>query len=388
MEDFDWSDPFLLERQLSAEERQVRNAAREFAQKELAPRTRAAFREETTDPAIYRLLGEMGLLGATLPPQYGGAGLNFVSYGLIAREVEYVDSAWRTLVSVQSSLTMVPIYEFGTPAQKEKYLKKLGKGEWRGCFGLTEPDSGSDPGSATARAKAVAGGWQLSGVKRWISNAPIADVLIVWAKDDENILRGFILEKGMPGLSTPLINGKVGLRASISGDIVMENVFVPSENRLEVAGLKGPFTCLNSARYGIAWGATGAAESCWHTARQYTLERQQFNRPLAANQLIQKKLADMQTEITLNLQGALRLGRMLDDGSASPELISLMKRNACGKALDVARTARDMLGGNGICDDYGVIRHVVNLEVVNTYEGTHDVHALILGRAQTGLAAF
>ena len=388
MEDFDWNDPFLLERQLSAEERQVRNAAREFAQKELAPRTRTAFREETTDPAIYRLLGEMGLLGATLPPQYGGAGLNYVSYGLIAREVEYVDSAWRTLVSVQSSLTMVPIYEFGTPAQKEKYLKKLGKGEWIGCFGLTEPDSGSDPGSATARAKAVAGGWQLSGVKRWISNAPIADVLIVWAKDDENILRGFILEKGMPGLSTPLINGKVGLRASISGDIVMENVFVPSENRLEVAGLKGPFTCLNSARYGIAWGATGAAESCWHTARQYTLERQQFNRPLAANQLIQKKLADMQTEIALNLQGALRLGRMLDDGSASPELISLMKRNACGKALDVARTARDMLGGNGICDDYGVIRHVVNLEVVNTYEGTHDVHALILGRAQTGLAAF
>ena len=388
MGDFDWSDPFLLEHQLSAEERQVRNAAREFAQKELAPRTRAAFREETTDPAIYRLLGEMGLLGATLPPQYGGAGLNYVSYGLIAREVEYVDSAWRTLVSVQSSLTMVPIYEFGTPAQKEKYLKKLGKGEWIGCFGLTEPDSGSDPGSATARAKAVAGGWQLSGVKRWISNAPIADVLIVWAKDDENILRGFILEKGMPGLSTPLINGKVGLRASISGDIVMENVFVPSENRLEVAGLKGPFTCLNSARYGIAWGATGAAESCWHTARQYTLERQQFNRPLAANQLIQKKLADMQTEIALNLQGALRLGRMLDDGSASPELISLMKRNACGKALEVARTARDMLGGNGICDDYGVIRHVVNLEVVNTYEGTHDVHALILGRAQTGLAAF
>ena len=388
MGDFDWSDPFLLERQLSAEERQVRNAAREFAQKELAPRTRAAFREETTDPAIYRLLGEMGLLGATLPPQYGGAGLNYVSYGLIAREVEYVDSAWRTLVSVQSSLTMVPIYEFGTPAQKEKYLKKLGKGEWIGCFGLTEPDSGSDPGSATARAKAVAGGWQLSGVKRWISNAPTADVLIVSAKDDENILRGFILEKGLPGLSTPLINGKVGLRASISGDIVMENVFVPSENRLEVAGLKGPFTCLNSARYGIAWGATGAAESCWHTARQYTLERQQFNRPLAANQLIQKKLADMQTEIALNLQGALRLGRMLDDGSASPELISLMKRNACGKALEVARTARDMLGGNGICDDYGVIRHVVNLEVVNTYEGTHDVHALILGRAQTGLAAF
>ena len=388
MGDFDWSDPFLLERQLSAEERQVRNAAREFAQKELAPRTRAAFREETTDPAIYRLLGEMGLLGATLPPQYGGAGLNYVSYGLIAREVEYVDSAWRTLVSVQSSLTMVPIYEFGTPAQKEKYLKKLGKGEWIGCFGLTEPDSGSDPGSATARAKAVAGGWQLSGVKRWISNAPIADVLIVWAKDDENILRGFILEKGMPGLSTPLINGKVGLRASISGDIVMENVFVPSENRLEVAGLKGPFTCLNSARYGIAWGATGAAESCWHTARQYTLERQQFNRPLAANQLIQKKLADMQTEIALGLQGCLRVGRLMDEGQAAPEMISLIKRNNCGKALDIARVSRDMHGGNGIADEFHVIRHVMNLEAVNTYEGTHDVHALILGRAITGIAAF
>ncbi len=388
MSNFDWADPFQLERQLSAEERQVRNAAREFAQKELAPRTRDAFRQETTDPAVYRLLGDMGLLGATLPPQYGGAGLNYVAYGLIAREVEYVDSAWRTLVSVQSSLTMVPIHEFGTLAQKEKYLKKLGKGEWIGCFGLTEPDSGSDPASASSRARAVPGGWKLSGVKRWISNAPIADVFIVWAKDDEDILRGFILEKGMAGLSAPVINGKVGLRASISGDIVMEDVFVPTENRLEVAGLKGPFTCLNSARYGIAWGATGAAEACWHTARQYTLERRQFNRPLAANQLIQKKLADMQTEIALNLQGALRLGRMFDDGSVSPELISLMKRNACGKALDIARTARDMLGGNGICDDYGVIRHLVNLEVVNTYEGTHDVHALILGRAQTGLAAF
>ncbi len=388
MSNFDWADPFQLERQLSAEERQVRNAAREFAQKKLAPRTRDAFRQETTDPAVYRLLGDMGLLGATLPPQYGGAGLNYVAYGLIAREVEYVDSAWRTLVSVQSSLTMVPIHEFGTLAQKEKYLKKLGKGEWIGCFGLTEPDSGSDPASASSRARAVPGGWKLSGVKRWISNAPIADVFIVWAKDDEDILRGFILEKGMAGLSAPVINGKVGLRASISGDIVMEDVFVPTENRLEVAGLKGPFTCLNSARYGIAWGATGAAEACWHTARQYTLERRQFNRPLAANQLIQKKLADMQTEIALNLQGALRLGRMFDDGSVSPELISLMKRNACGKALDIARTARDMLGGNGICDDYGVIRHLVNLEVVNTYEGTHDVHALILGRAQTGLAAF
>ncbi|NHC06275.1 acyl-CoA dehydrogenase [Azonexus fungiphilus] len=385
---FAWDDPFLLDSQLAADERQVRNAARDFARRELAPRTRDAFRNETTDPAIYRALGDMGLLGATLPPQYGGAGLNYVSYGLIAREVEYVDSAWRTLVSVQSSLTMVPIHEFGTIAQKEKYLPGLGRGELIGCFGLTEPDSGSDPASATSRARSVPGGWKLSGVKRWITNSPIADVLIVWAKDDEGLLRGFILEKGMAGLSTPTIAGKVGMRASVSGDIVMDEVFVPTENRLEVAGLKGPFTCLNSARYGIAWGATGAAEACWHTARQYTLERKQFERPLASNQLIQKKLADMQTEIALGIQGALRLGRMMDDGSATPELISLMKRNACGKALDIARNARDMLGGNGICDDYGVIRHLVNLEVVNTYEGTHDVHALILGRAQTGISAF
>ena len=385
---FAWDDPFLLDNQLAADERQVRNAARDFARRELAPRTRDAFRNETTDPAIYRALGDMGLLGATLPPQYGGAGLNYVSYGLIAREVEYVDSAWRTLVSVQSSLTMVPIHEFGTIAQKEKYLPGLGRGELIGCFGLTEPDSGSDPASATSRARSVPGGWKLSGVKRWITNSPIADVLIVWAKDDEGLLRGFILEKGMAGLSTPTIAGKVGMRASVSGDIVMDEVFVPTENRLEVAGLKGPFTCLNSARYGIAWGATGAAEACWHTARQYTLDRKQFERPLASNQLIQKKLADMQTEIALGIQGALRLGRMMDDGSATPELISLMKRNACGKALDIARNARDMLGGNGICDDYGVIRHLVNLEVVNTYEGTHDVHALILGRAQTGISAF
>jgi glutaryl-CoA dehydrogenase len=385
---FAWDDPFLLDSQLAADERQVRNAARDFARRELAPRTRDAFRNETTDPAIYRALGDMGLLGATLPPQYGGAGLNYVSYGLIAREVEYVDSAWRTLVSVQSSLTMVPIHEFGTVAQKEKYLPGLGRGELIGCFGLTEPDSGSDPASATSRARSAPGGWKLSGVKRWITNSPIADVLIVWAKDDEGLLRGFILEKGMAGLSTPTIAGKVGMRASVSGDIVMDDVFVPTENRLEVAGLKGPFTCLNSARYGIAWGATGAAEACWHTARQYTLERKQFERPLASNQLIQKKLADMQTEIALGIQGALRLGRMMDDGSATPELISLMKRNACGKALDIARNARDMLGGNGICDDYGVIRHLVNLEVVNTYEGTHDVHALILGRAQTGISAF
>jgi glutaryl-CoA dehydrogenase len=386
--EFNWQDPFLLDSQLAADERQVRNAAKTFAEKALRPRIRDAFRNETTDPAIYREMGEMGLLGATLPPQYGGAGLNYVSYGLIAREVEYVDSAYRTLLSVQSSLTMLPIYQFGTKAQKEKYLKKLGKGELIGCFGLTEPDSGSDPASATSRARSVPGGWKLSGVKRWITSSPLADIFIVWAKDDEGVLRGFILEKGMAGLSAPVIAGKVGLRASVTGDIVMDEVFVPIENRLEVAGLKGPFTCLNAARYGIAWGATGAAEACWHTARQYTLDRKQFDRPLASNQLIQKKLADMQTEIALGIQGALRLGRMMDDGSATPELISLMKRNACGKALDIARNARDMLGGNGICDDYGVIRHVVNLEVVNTYEGTHDVHALILGRAQTGISAF
>ena len=330
----------------------------------------------------------MGLLGATLPPQYGGAGLNYVSYGLIARAIEAVDSAYRTMLSVQSSLVMLPIFAFGSETQKEKYLKGLGRGELIGCFGLTEPDSGSDPASARSRARAVAGGWRLSGVKRWISNAPIADVFVVWAKDDDGVLRGFILEKGMTGLSAPAIAGKVGLRASVTGDIVMDEVFVPSENRLDVGGLKGPFTCLNSARYGIAWGALGAAEACWHTARQYTLERKQFDRPLAANQLIQKKLADMQTEIALGIQGALRLGRMMDDGSATPEIVSLMKRNSCGKALDIARTARDMLGGNGISDDYGVIRHLVNLEVVNTYEGTHDIHALILGRAQTGISAF
>jgi glutaryl-CoA dehydrogenase len=386
---FTWEDPFHLDSQLAADERQVRNAARDFAKKELQPRILDAFRNETTDPAIYRAMGDMGLLGATLPPQYGGAGLNYVSYGLIAREVEYVDSAYRTLLSVQSSLTMVPIYEFGSDEQKEKYLKKLGKGELIGCFGLTEPDSGSDPASATSRARAVPGGWKLSGVKRWITNSPIADIFIVWAKDDAGVLRGFVLEKGMAGLSAPVIHGKVGMRASITGDIVMDEVFVPSENQLpKASGLKGPFTCLNSARYGISWGALGAAESCWHTARQYTLDRKQFDRPLAANQLIQKKLVDMQTEIALGIQGALRLGRMMDDGSATPEIVSMMKRNSCGKALDIARQARDMLGGNGISDEFGVIRHVVNLEVVNTYEGTHDVHALILGRAQTGISAF
>lgn len=386
---FAWEDPFLLDSQLAADERQVRNAARDFAQKALQPRILDAFRNETTDPAIYREMGDMGLLGATLPPQYGGAGLNYVSYGLIAREVEYVDSAYRTLLSVQSSLTMVPIYEFGSDAQKEKYLKKLGKGELIGCFGLTEPNSGSDPSSASTVARAVPGGWKLSGRKTWITNAPIADIFIVWAKDDEGALRGFILEKGMAGLSAPVIRGKVSLRASITGDIVMDDVFVPSENLLpKVSGLKGPFTCLNSARYGISWGALGAAESCWHTARQYTLDRQQFGRPLAATQLIQKKLVDMQSEIALGIQGALRLGRMMDDGSATPELVSLLKRNSTGKALDIARNARDMLGGNGISDEFGVIRHMVNLESVTTYEGTHDVHALILGRAQTGLSAF
>ena len=386
---FNWEDPLLLDSQLAADERQVRNAARTFAQKALAPRIRDAFRNESTDPAIFREMGDMGLLGPTLPPQYGGAGLNYVSYGLIAREIERVDSAYRTLLSVQSSLVMLPIYAFGSEEQKQKYLPKLGKGEWIGCFGLTEPDSGSDPGSLATRARAVPGGWKLSGSKNWISSAPLADVFIVWAKDDDNAIRGFILDKGMAGLSAPVIHGKVGLRAAITGEIVMDEVFVPTENQLPgVTGLKGPFTCLNSARYGIAWGALGAAEACWHTARQYTLDRKQFDKPLAANQLVQKKLADMQTEITLGIQGALRLGRMMDDGSATPEIVSLMKRNSCGKALDIARSARDMLGGNGISDDFGVIRHLVNLEVVNTYEGTHDVHALILGRAQTGISAF
>ncbi len=386
---FNWQDPFLLDSQLAADERQVRNAARDFAQKALKPRILDAFRHERTEPAIYREMGDMGLLGPTLPPQYGGAGLNYVSYGLIAREIEYVDSAYRTLLSVQSSLVMLPIYAFGSEQQKEMYLKKLGKGESIGCFGLTEPGSGSDPASASTRARSVAGGWKISGGKRWITNAPIADIFIVWAKDDDGILRGFILEKGMAGLSTPVISGKVGLRASITGDIAMDEVFVPNENLLPgVSGLKGPFTCLNAARFGIAWGALGAAEACWHTARQYTLERKQFDRPLAANQLIQKKLVDMQTEISLGIQGALRLGRMMDDGSATPEIVSMLKRNACGKALDIARNARDMLGGNGISDEFDVIRHLVNLEVVNTYEGTHDIHALILGRAQTGISAF
>jgi glutaryl-CoA dehydrogenase len=385
---FNWADPLLLDSQLAADERIVRNAAFDYAQKKLMPRVRDAFRHEQTDPLIFREMGEMGLLGCTLPPAYGGAGLNYVSYGLVAREIERVDSGYRSMMSVQSSLVMLPIYEFGSEEQRQKYLPKLASGEWIGCFGLTEPNFGSDPGNMACRARSVAGGWKLSGSKMWITNSPIADVFVIWAKDDEGVIRGFILEKGMTGLSAPVIHGKVGLRTSITGEIVMDEVFVPTENRLNVGGLKGPFTCLNSARYGIAWGALGAAEFCWHTARQYTLDRKQFDRPLAANQLVQKKLADMQTEITMAIQGCLRLGRMKDDGSATPEITSMMKRNSCGKSLDIARMARDMLGGNGISDDFGVIRHVVNLEVVNTYEGTHDIHALILGRAITGIAAF
>ncbi|WP_426134024.1 acyl-CoA dehydrogenase [Pseudomonas sp. PWP3-1b2] len=386
---FNWIDPLLLDQQLTEEERMVRDSAEQFAQGKLAPRVLEAFRHEKTDPAIFREMGEIGLLGAMIPEQYGGSGLNYVSYGLIAREVERVDSGYRSMMSVQSSLVMVPINEFGTEAQKQKYLPKLASGEWIGCFGLTEPDHGSDPGAMITRARKVDGGYSLTGAKMWITNSPIADVFVVWGKDDAGDIRGFVLEKGWKGLSAPAIHGKVGLRASITGEIVMDNVFVPDENIFpDVRGLKGPFTCLNSARYGISWGALGAAEFCWHTARQYTLDRQQFGRPLAATQLIQKKLADMQTEITLALQGCLRLGRMKDEGTAAVEITSIMKRNSCGKSLDIARMARDMLGGNGISDEFGVARHLVNLEVVNTYEGTHDVHALILGRAQTGLQAF
>ena len=386
---FHWDDPLLLNDQLTEDERMVREAAYEYCQSKLAPRIQLAFRHETTDPDIFREMGAIGLLGPTIAEQYGGPGLNYVCYGLIAREVERIDSGYRSMMSVQSSLVMVPINDFGSEAQKKKYLPKLATGEWIGCFGLTEPDHGSDPGSMITRAKSVDGGFLVSGAKMWISNSPIADVFVVWAKNDEGRIRGFILEKGMKGLSAPKIEGKFGLRASITGEIVMDEVFVPAENELPgVEGLKGPFTCLNSARYGIAWGALGAAEDCWHRARQYVLDRKQFGRPLAANQLIQKKLADMQTEITLGLQGCLRLGRMKDEGTASVEITSIMKRNSCGKSLDIARLARDMLGGNGISDEYGVIRHLVNLEVVNTYEGTHDIHALILGRAQTGIQAF
>ena len=386
---FSWQDPLLIEAQLNEDERLLRDAARDYCQGKLRPRVQESFRHERCDAAIYPEMGAMGLLGPTIPTEYGGAGLNYVSYGLVAREVERVDSGYRSMMSVQSSLVMLPIFQFGSEAQRRRYLPKLATGEWIGCFGLTEPNHGSDPGSMESRARAVDGGYLLSGRKMWITNSPIADVFIVWAKDDAGSIRGFVLDREMPGLSTPTIHGKVGLRTSITGEIVMDEVFVPEENAFPgVRGLKGPFTCLDSARYGIAWGALGAAEFCWHTARQYTLDRRQFGRPLAANQLVQKKLADMQTEITLGLQGCLRLGRMKDEGTAAVEITSIMKRNSCGKALNIARTARDMLGGNGISDEFGVIRHLVNLEVVNTYEGTHDVHALILGRAQTGIAAF
>ncbi|WP_374592734.1 acyl-CoA dehydrogenase [Sphingosinicella sp.] len=386
---FDPFDPFGLEQQLTEEEQMISATARRYAEDRLAPRVVEAFRHEKTDPAIFREMGELGLLGATISPEYGGAGFGYVAYGLIAREVEAVDSGYRSMMSVQSSLVMVPIETFGSEAQKQKYLPKLARGEWIGCFGLTEPDHGSDPGSMATRAKSVPGGYRLSGAKTWITNAPIADVFVVWAKTDDGAIRGFVLEKGMDGLSAPAIHGKVGLRASITGQILMDDVFVPEEAMFpEVRGLKGPFTCLNSARFGIAWGALGAAESCYKTARQYVLDRKQFGRPLAANQLIQKKLADMVTDISLGYQGCLRLGRMKDEGHPPVELTSILKRNSCGKALEIARTARDMLGGNGISDEFGVARHLVNLEVVNTYEGTHDVHALIIGRAITGIAAF
>ncbi|MBB3561553.1 glutaryl-CoA dehydrogenase [Rhizobium sp. BK512] len=386
---FDWADPFRLVEQLTDEERMVQDTAHAYAQEKLAPRVLEAFRNEKTDPEIFREMGQLGLLGPTIDQEYGGAGLGYVAYGLIAREVERIDSGYRSMMSVQSSLVMVPIDAFGSEEQKKKYLPKLATGEWIGCFGLTEPNHGSDPGSMATRAKQVDGGYSLTGSKTWISNAPIADVFVVWAKTEDGLIRGFILEKGSKGLSAPKIQGKVGLRASITGEVVMDNVFVPEENLLpHVSGLKGPFTCLNSARFGIAWGALGAAEACYATARQYTLDRQQFGRPLAANQLIQKKLADMATEISLGLQGCLRLGRMKEEGHPPVELTSILKRNSCGKALEIARAARDMLGGNGISDEFGVARHLVNLEVVNTYEGTHDIHALILGRAITGIAAF
>ncbi len=386
---FKWDDPLLLDSQLTEDERMVRDAAARYAQDKLAPRVLTAFRSERAEPAIFREMGALGLLGPTLPAEYGGPGLNYVSYGLIAREIERVDSGYRSMMSVQSSLVMLPIFEFGSEAQRRHYLPRLASGESIGCFGLTEPNHGSDPGSMETRARKVDGGHRLSGSKMWISNSPFADVFVVWAKNDAETIRGFILEKDMKGLSTPAIHGKIGLRVSTTGEVVMDDVFVPAANELpNVDGLKGPFTCLNAARYGIAWGALGAAEDCWFRARQYTLERKQFGRPLAANQLIQKKLADMQTEITLGLQGCLRLGRMKDEGTAAVEITSIMKRNSCGKALDIARVARDMLGGNGISDEFGIARHMVNLEVVNTYEGTHDVHALILGRAQTGIQAF
>ncbi|GLQ06464.1 acyl-CoA dehydrogenase [Sneathiella chinensis] len=385
---FNAEDPFLLEEQLTEEERLVRQTAHDYCQEKLMPRVLEANRHEKMDVSIFREMGELGLLGCTIDG-YGCAGMSYVSYGLVAREVERVDSGYRSMMSVQSSLVMHPIHAYGTEEQRQKYLPKLATGEWIGCFGLTEPDHGSDPGGMVTRAKSVDGGYRLNGAKMWITNSPVADVFVVWAKTDDDVIRGFILEKGMEGLSAPKIEGKFSLRASITGEIVMDNVFVPEENLLpNVKGLAGPFGCLNNARYGIAWGALGAAEFCWQAALNYTLDRKQFGRPLAANQLIQKKLADMQTEITLGLQSCLRVGQLKDENRAAPETISLIKRNSCGKALDIARVARDMHGGNGISDEFHVIRHVMNLEAVNTYEGTHDVHALILGRAQTGLQSF
>ncbi len=385
---FNWQDAFALREQLTDEERMIADSAHDFCQGELQPGVVNAFRHEHFDRSIFNKMGDLGLLGATIPEQYGGAGLNNVSYGLIAREVERVDSGYRSAMSVQSSLVMYPIFQYGNEAQREKYLPKLASGEWVGCFGLTEPDSGSDPASLRTRAQKADGGYLLTGSKMWITNSPIADVFVVWAKLD-NVIRGFVLERGMQGLTTPTIEGKFSLRASITGEIVMDNVFVPEENLLPNAkGLAGPFGCLNKARYGIAWGAMGAAEFCFTAARRYSLDRSQFDRPLAANQLIQKKLADMQTEISLGLQGCLQMGRLMDADQCPVELVSVMKRNNCGKALDIARNARDMHGGNGISDEFQVIRHMVNLEAVNTYEGTHDIHALIIGRAITGIPAF
>ena len=386
---FHWDDPLRLDDQLGADERAIRDAARAYCQGRLAPRVLEAFRHERTDPEVFREMGGLGLLGITIAQEYGGGGMNYVSYGLVAREVERVDSGFRSMMSVQSSLVMLPIAQFGSEALKRKYLPRLASGESIGSFGLTEPDHGSDPGGMRTRARRVDGGYLLNGAKTWITNSPIADVFVVWAKDDTDTIRGFVLERGFEGLRTPPIHGKVGLRTSVTGEIVLQDVFCPEDNLLPgVRGLKGPFTCLNSARFGIAWGALGAAEDCYARARQYVLERRQFDKPLAANQLVQKKLADMLTEITLGLQACLRLGRMKDEHAAADELTSILKRNNCGKALDIARVARDMLGGNGISDEYGIARHLVNLEVVNTYEGTHDIHALILGRAITGLAAF
>jgi len=385
---FQWEDPLLLEEQLTDDERMVRDAARAYCQEKLMPRVLEANRHETFDRAVMREMGALGFLGSTLSG-YGCAGVNHVCYGLVAREVERVDSGYRSALSVQSSLVMYPIHEFGSEAQRRKYLPKLATGEWIGCFGLTEPDVGSDPGGMVTRAKKVDGGYVLQGAKMWISNAPHADVFLIWAKDDAGEIRGYLLEKGMKGLSTSRIEGKFSLRVSPTGEVSMEQVFIPEENLLAgVSGLKGPFSCLNKARYGISWGAFGAAEFCWHAARNYAMERKQFGRPLAANQLVQLKLANMQTEIALGLQASLRLGRLMDEGRATPEMISMLKRNACGKSLDIARVARDMHGGNGIADEFHVIRHVMNLEAVNTYEGTHDIHALILGRAQTGISAF